>query len=159
MLVVCVFVTNFGALAKRMIKFINHDRKFNFSKKTVLKEFLHSLFETEGKMAGNIQYVFCSDAYLLGINKQFLQHDFFTDIITFDLGGEEDVNAEIYISIDRVKENALQFGESFQREMLRVVFHGALHLCGYKDKTKSEISLMRLREKKYLDRFEKQYPL
>jgi probable rRNA maturation factor len=159
MLGFCDFVTNFGALSKRMIKFINHDRKFNFPRKTILKEFIAFLFRSEGKAPGNIQFVFCSDEYLLTINKQFLQHDYYTDIITFDLGGEENVDAEIYISVDRVRENAAGFGENTSREMLRVIFHGALHLCGYGDKTKSEITLMRLKESEYLKKFEEANPL
>ncbi len=141
-----------------MIKFINHDRSFHFTGKTHLKAFIEKLFKREGKKTGDIQYVFCSDEYLLKINKQFLQHDYYTDIITFDLGGKDDVHAEIYISIDRVKDNAASFGESYRKEMLRVLFHGALHLCGYKDKTKSEITLMREKESEYLKRFEKTNP-
>lgn len=141
-----------------MIKFINHDRSFHFTGKTHLKAFIETLFKREGKKIGDIQYVFCSDEYLLQINKQFLQHDYYTDIITFDLGGIDEVNAEIYISIDRVKDNAAGFGESYRTEILRVLFHGALHLCGYKDKTKSEITLMREKESQYLKRFEKTNP-
>lgn len=137
-----------------MIKFTNNDRNFAFAGKTQLKVFLTNLFSKEGKKAGDIQYIFCSDDYLLEINREFLQHDYYTDIITFDLGGADEVNAEIYISVDRVKDNASSLGESFRTEMLRVIFHGALHLCGYKDKTKSEITLMREKESEYLKRFE-----
>ena len=142
-----------------MIKFTNHDRKFSFSKKTILKEFLRSLFKKEGKTAGDIQYIFCSDDYVLEINKQFLNHDYYTDIITFDLGNKNVVDAEIYISVDRVKENATDYNEPLGREMLRVIFHGALHLCGQSDKTKREKTLMRLKENEYLERFEKANPL
>lgn len=154
------FVTNFGALAKRMIKFTNHDRKFIFSPKTALRLFIEKLFRREGKTAGQVQYIFCSDDYLLQINRQFLQHDYYTDIITFDLGSGDEgtVNAEIYISIDRVKENAFSFHETFSKEILRVIFHGALHLSGYRDKTKSEITLMRRKESEYLRLFEKANP-
>jgi rRNA maturation RNase YbeY len=141
-----------------MIKFNNLDRTFYFPAKKRLKAFIEKLFLQEGRRPGNVQYVFCSDEYLLTVNRQFLQHDFYTDIITFDLGGGEMVDAEIYISIDRVKENALEFGESFPVEMMRVIFHGALHLCGYGDKTKSEITLMRERESFYLRLFEKENP-
>lgn len=141
-----------------MIKFLNNDRRFYFSGKTQLKEFIEKLFKRESKKAGDVQYIFCSDEYLLQINKQFLQHDYYTDIITFDLGGIDEVNAEIYISIDRVKDNVSKFSESYRTEILRVIFHGALHLCGYKDKTKSEITLMREKESEYLKRFEKTNP-
>lgn len=136
-----------------MIKFINYDRKFSFSGKTILKEFIGSIFRKEGKKPGTIQYIFCSDEYLLDINRQFLQHDCYTDIITFDLSGSDGVDAEIYISLDRVKDNAIQFQQPVKREILRVMFHGALHLCGYGDKTKSEIALMRLKESEYLKSF------
>jgi probable rRNA maturation factor len=138
-----------------MIKFINHDRQFNFNQKTNLKLFLEDLFKREKRKSGDIQYIFCSDNYLLKINRQFLDHDFYTDIITFNLGGKQ-INAEIYISLDRVKDNAHQFGEPYRRELLRVIFHGALHLCGYKDKTKSEITLMREKENEHLAFFEKE---
>ncbi len=137
-----------------MIKFINHDRKFTAQGKTFIKSFITGLFQKEKKVAGDIQYIFCSDEYLLEINKQFLQHDYYTDIITFDLSSGEAVDAEIYISIDRVKDNAAQFGVPFQQELLRVLFHGALHLCGYRDKTKGEITLMREKESEYLRKFE-----
>lgn len=141
-----------------MIKFTNHDRNLYFTGKTQLKEFLERLLKREGKKAGDIHYIFCSDEYLLEINRQFLQHDYYTDIITFDLSHSEEVNAEIYISIDRVKENASSFGVSYKAEVLRVIFHGALHLCGYRDKTKREITLMREKESEYLKRFESTNP-
>ena len=112
----------------------------------------------EGKSLKNLQYVFCSDAYLLHINQQYLQHDDFTDIITFDLSAGEDIEGEIYISSERVRENAGLHGNSFQHEMQRVIFHGALHLCGYKDKKKSEIQTMRDKEDAYLRLFDKWIP-
>lgn len=98
-----------------------------------------------------LQYIFCSDDYLLQINRQFLHHDYYTDIITFDLTEESyPINAEIYISVDRVRDNAREFGNSLRRELHRVIFHGALHLCGYKDKNPREQELMRQMEEKYL---------
>ncbi len=120
--------------------------------RTRLKTFLPELFRKEKKKLGQIQYVFCSDDYLLGINKQFLNHDFYTDIITFDLSNPgQPINAEIYISVDRVKDNAARFNTSLKQELHRVIFHGALHLCGYKDKTVKEEKMMRKMEEKYLD--------
>ena len=142
-----------------MIKFINNDRTFNYNRKTKLKAFIEMLFRKEKRKAGEIQYIFCTDEYVLEINKQFLEHDYYTDVITFDLGGSAQVDAEIYISVDRVKDNARQFSESFTREMLRVMIHGALHLCGYGDKTKREITRMRERENYYLRLFEIENPL
>jgi probable rRNA maturation factor len=141
-----------------MIKFINHDRKLTIAGKTILKSSLVKLFRREKQQPGEIQYVFCSDEYLLEINKQFLQHNYFTDIITFDLSSSDSIDAEIYISIDRVKENAKSFGVSYKQEVKRVIIHGALHLCGYRDKTKGEITLMREKESEYLRIFEKANP-
>ena len=100
-----------------------------------------------------MDYIFCSDEYLLHINQTYLQHDYYTDIITFELSDTRETEAEIYISLDRVKDNAAQFGEPYQKEILRVIFHGALHLCGYKDKSAVEAALMRKMEDKYLALF------
>jgi len=122
------------------------------TQRTILKGFIDRLFKKEGKRLDNIQYIFCSDDYLLDINRQYLQHDYYTDIITFDLSEpKQPINAEIYVSIDRVKENARDFKTSFKKELHRVIFHGALHLCGYKDKKPKEEALMRKMEDKYLD--------
>lgn len=126
------------------------------SKKTVVKSFIELLFKGEKVGLEQLSYVFCSDEYLLDINKQFLKHDFYTDIITFGLSAKgEAVTGEIYISIDRVKENAKNHNVNYSEELLRVIFHGALHLCGYKDKTKREITIMREKEEHYLRLFEK----
>ena len=101
-----------------------------------------------------LQYIFCSDDRLLEINKQFLNHDYYTDIITFNLSGaNQPINAEIYISVDRVRENAGDFNSSVPMELHRVIFHGALHLCGYKDKTRKDQTEMRKMEDKYLEMY------
>ena len=118
--------------------------------KTGLKTFIFSVFKREKKRVASINYIFCSDQYLLQINKDFLQHDYYTDIITFDLSDKNAIVGEIYISVDRVKDNANVQGTSFSNELLRVMFHGVLHLCGYGDKTKSEITVMRQKEDYYL---------
>ena len=118
----------------------------------LLKKFIIQLFVKEKKPLQSIDIIFCSDEYLLEINKQHLQHDFYTDIITFDLS-ESSANpiiGELYISIDRVKDNAALRDEKFSTELLRVIFHGLLHLCGFKDKTKSDIKTMREKEDEYL---------
>ena len=123
--------------------------------KARVKGFIEELFLKEERALDFIQYVFCSDSYLLEINKSFLQHDYFTDIITFDLSEKgRGTTGEVYISVDRVVENAEQNNVSFRNEVLRVIFHGALHLCGYKDKKKSEITIMREKEEYYLHLFE-----
>jgi len=119
--------------------------------RTRLKRFLVSLFKKEKKQLGELQYIFCSDDYLLQINRQYLNHNYFTDIITFDLSEKDQlINAEIYISVDRVRENAREFGCSLRQELHRVMFHGALHLCGYKDKKPKDAQLMRRMEDKWL---------
>ena len=118
--------------------------------KTGLKTFIFSVFKREKKRVASINYIFCSDQYLLQINKDFLLHDYYTDIITFDLSDKNAIVGEIYISVDRVKDNANVQGTSFSNELLRVMFHGVLHLCGYGDKTKSEITVMRQKEDYYL---------
>ena len=106
-----------------MIKFINNDRAFYSREKTAIKQFIEKLIRKEGYEPGDIQYIFCSDDYLLGINRQFLQHDYYTDIITFPISeGSEPIQAELYISIDRVRDNAKQGGVSFKEELHRVIF-------------------------------------
>lgn len=133
------------------INFRSGDRSFVFPNKTHLKSFIASIFKKEKRELGNINYIFCSDDMLLKINQDFLQHNYYTDIITFGLNEPgEPIEAEIYVSIDRVKDNANQQSVSYQNEMQRVLFHGALHLCGYKDKKKSEIIVMRQKEDQYL---------
>mgnify|MGYP001160328487 CR=1 FL=1 len=119
-----------------------------------LKSFIEQIFRKEGKKLGGLNYVFCSDKELLKINRDFLQHDYYTDIISFGLSAPgEPVQAEIYISIDRVKENAQTLGVSFRKELHRVIFHGALHLCGYGDKSPKEEAQMRKKEDQYLSKY------
>jgi rRNA maturation RNase YbeY len=98
----------------------------------------------------SLNYVFCSDEYLRGLNIQYLNHTTFTDIITFNYGSPKAIEGEIYISVDRIKENAEKFGVDFNSELRRVIIHGVLHLIGYKDKSKTEKSLMRKKEDTYL---------
>ena len=109
------------------------------------------LFRKERKRLGELDYIFVSDNRLLEINREFLQHDDFTDIISFPLSSPgEPIAGEIYISVDRIRENAREYGISIRTELLRVIFHGALHLCGYGDKTPPEQRKMRQLEEKYL---------
>lgn len=140
------------------IYFHSADRAFRFRGKKQLKTFVASVFEAEKKEFIALNYIFCSDDYLLGINKSFLQHDYYTDIITFNLAEtKKAIEGEIYISLDRVKENAATLEINQKEELLRVLFHGALHLCGYGDKKKSEIILMRKKEDHYLLLFKKNF--
>jgi len=126
----------------------------NLKDRTRLKKFIGKMIKKEGRQLAELQYIFCSDAYLLGINQEYLKHDFFTDIITFDLAEKgQSINAEIYISVDRVRDNAANYNSSFRKELYRVIFHGALHLCGYKDKKPKDARLMRQMEDKWLNEY------
>lgn len=134
-----------------MIYFSAHEVKVGLKDRTRLKGFIQELFKREEQGLSNLQYVFCTDEYLLQINQEFLNHDTYTDIVTFELSPDPAVTeGEIYISIDRVKENADQYEVTENYELHRVMFHGALHLCGYKDKTKKDVELMRQKEDEYL---------
>jgi len=117
-----------------------------------LKSFLASKAVSAKRPLGSLNIIFCSDEHLLGINRDYLQHDYYTDIITFDLSpsSKSPLEAELYISIDRVKENASILGQPFYRELHRVIFHGLLHLLGYKDKQKKDQALMRALEDRLL---------
>lgn len=134
---------------KPLIKF-SYQYAFSFSNRTALKKTVLKVFAAEKKPLSSITYVFCDDDFLLNLNRQFLQHDTLTDVITFDLSSEIAVIGEVYISIPRVRENAVSFHSTFQRELNRVIFHAALHLCGYKDKTKLQKATMRAKENYYL---------
>ena len=139
-----------------LVAFRTADRILQLPRRTILKTFIEALFKKKGQRLGSITYIFCSDAFLLQMNRDFLRHDYYTDIITFGLSDQgQPIEAEVYISLDRVRENARTLGTTYQNETLRVIFHGALHLCGYKDKRKSEITIMRDKEDQYLLLFEK----
>ena len=138
------------------VNFQKADSFLSLPAKTELKLFIENLFKKEKTSLATINYIFCTDKYLLSINQQFLNHDYYTDIITFGLHDKgTPVVAEVYISVDRVKDNAKTHGVTFTNEMLRVLFHGALHLCGYKDKRKADILMMRAKEDAYLKRYTK----
>lgn len=123
------------------------DIHFALKNRTALKRYLDTLFTKEGFQLEHLEYIFCTDNYLLKINQEFLHHDTFTDILTFDFSDSgETISGEIYISAERVMENAEKFGSSFDNELHRVIFHGALHLCGYEDKRPDDKKLMRKKE-------------
>lgn len=122
--------------------------------KPELKQFLVSIFENENVQFKSVSYIFCKDDYLLSLNQRFLNHDTLTDILTFTLSGKATlIISEIYISIERVKENALSLNSGYQQELYRVMIHGILHLCGYSDHTPRQKSLMRKREDFYLSQY------
>ena len=135
----------------KKIRFNYLDRSFYLPARTELKLFILELFKKEGVSVADVNYIFCSDRYLLSINQSFLQHDTYTDIITFHYTPpDEAVESDIYISVDRVRENATAFKVPFKMELYRVAFHGALHLCGYKDKSAKEKREMRAKEDYYV---------
>jgi rRNA maturation RNase YbeY len=137
-----------------MIQIINLGVKIpGFISKTTLKQNLKTLARSEGKALKDISVVFTDDDYLLEVNKQYLNHDYYTDVITFDYSVFPEVSGDIMISLDRVKENADTLSVSFQEELNRVVYHGLLHLCGYKDKSAADEKLMRKKENYYLELF------
>jgi rRNA maturation RNase YbeY len=128
------------------------EKRIGLKDRQIIKTTLNTLFKQERNKLAELQYIFVSDDRLLEINRQFLKHDYYTDIITFPLSKPgQPISPEIYISVDRVRENAREFGSSVKNELLRVIFHGALHLCGYGDKTGAEEKKMRKLEEKYLD--------
>ena len=136
-----------------MISFHTENIKFTLKNKTILKKWITSIIEKKKRKPGDLNFIFCSDEHLLGINKQYLNHDTYTDIITFDYSKEDvkmPVAGDIFISIDRVEENAKKFGKSFENELHRVIIHGTLHLLGYKDKTKAAKEEMRSEEDRAL---------
>ncbi|MBX9850756.1 MAG: rRNA maturation RNase YbeY [Cytophagaceae bacterium] len=133
------------------ILFHKEDIRFRLNQAEKLKAALVKISRKEGFKIKGINYVFCSDAYLKKINKEYLNHNYFTDIITFDNSEEKGIlEADIFISIERVKENALLFKTSFPSELKRVMIHGLLHLCGYGDKTIPQQKEMRKKEDSYL---------
>jgi len=138
-------------MSKTSIHFFYQTNGFSFRNRNLVKDFLRDLLKREQTQATEIRVIFCTDDQLLEINRQFLNHDYYTDIITFNLSAKrEPVNAELYLSIDRIKDNAQSANTTFKRELHRVIFHGVLHLCGYNDKSSQQIKKMREREDHYL---------
>lgn len=127
--------------------------KINLKNRRLLKSFLLKQLFKHHRKVKSLSFIFCSDPFLLKINQAFLKHNYYTDIITFDLSETKNLEAEVYISIDRVRDNAKTFGVSFQEELHRVIFHGILHLCGFKDKTQKDQEKMRIQERKLIDNY------
>ena len=133
------------------IKFFTSQTQPILKNRKKLKQFLLDIFRNEGKNLETLIYIFCTDKYLLSLNRDFLSHDYYTDVISFDLSANRNiVSGEIYISIDRVRDNAKIQKESAKNELHRVIFHGALHLCGYKDNNITNKERMRAEEDKLL---------
>ena len=117
------------------------------------ENWLKELIISEDKKPGDINYIFCDDDHLLQVNKDFLNHDYYTDVITFDYVKGKTISADIFVSLPRILDNSSTLSNAFNSELLRVLAHGVLHLCGYKDKTDEEISEMRQKEDYYLSIF------
>ena len=133
------------------ITFNSQDTKFNISgHKRQVAAWMRAAVSEEGFRIGDINVIFCSDPYLLGINRQYLQHDYYTDIITFDYCEDGILSGDLFISVDTVKGNTGEYNVMFHVELLRVIIHGVMHLAGYKDKTDRDAAKMRERENHYL---------
>jgi rRNA maturation RNase YbeY len=134
-----------------MIGFYNEGVPLPFKgKKRPAKAQITTLITMENKKAGDLCFIFCTDDFLLDINKKYLDHNYYTDVITFDYTEDNLVSGDIFISVERVNENAARFGVSFNHELSRVMYHGMLHLCGYGDKSDDEKQTMREKEDFYL---------
>ena len=133
-----------------MISYFNEDINFVFKGKTLNNRWLRMVAGSEVRRIGEISIIFCSDNYILDVNMRYLQHDYFTDIITFDYCEGDRLSGDLFISIDSVRENALYYGAEFEDELNRVMVHGLLHLIGYDDHTEEEQKVMRGKEDYYL---------
>jgi rRNA maturation RNase YbeY len=131
----------------------NYETDFSLENEIVFTEWIERVIESEGKSTGEIAYIFCDDAYLLEINQQYLDHDDLTDIISFDYTEDNIISGDIFISIERVQDNANDLGLSFSEELKRVIIHGVLHYCGYKDKSENDALLMRSKEDEKIKMF------
>ena len=134
-----------------MVRYYNENVDFVLKHKLLNNRRLKTVAGSEMKKLGNISIIFCSDDYILDVNMKYLQHDYFTDIITFDYCEKDFLNGDLFISIDSVRENALYYGTEFADELNRVMVHGLLHLIGYDDHCDEDIAEMRAKENYYLD--------
>ena len=139
-------------MVKGTINFFN-ENNFSLKDEVLFQNWLFRLAESELKNVGEINYIFCDDEYLLEINQNYLDHDTYTDIISFDNTVGNSLNGDIFISTERVEENAAEYNVDFLQELKRVIAHGMLHLCGYKDKSESESELMRRKEDEKMKMF------
>ena len=154
MALICLRILRLNKI--KLVKFHCVDSCKGPKERKKLKLFLENLFKLEKRNLDHISYIFCDDEYLLSINRRFLNHNYYTDIITFNLSGvEAQIIGEVYISSERVLENSAFLDVDFNEELLRVIFHGALHLSGYSDNTKAQTRLMRKAEDKYLKVYKK----
>jgi probable rRNA maturation factor len=135
-----------------MISF-NYELDFQLENETQFQNWISNVIQSENKTEGDINYIFCDDEYLLTINQQYLNHDYYTDIISFDYSVGNELHGDIFVSIERVKENAKEYNVTFDEELKRVIIHGILHYCGYKDKSEADEQLMRNKENEKIKMF------
>lgn len=135
------------------ISYQSVDVRQTIKNKRVVSQWIRESIMHENRSTGDIVIALCSDSYILETNKEFLQHDYFTDIITFDYSEGEKLSGDLLISVDTVRSNATEYKVDFENELLRVVIHGVMHLCGYKDKSAEQAKIMRQKEDYYLARF------
>ncbi len=135
-----------------MISF-NYETDFELHNESDFSKWISAVILSENKKEGEINYIFCDDDYLLEINQQYLDHDTLTDIISFDYSVGNEINGDVFVSVERVKENASDYKVTFQEEIQRVLVHGILHYCGYKDKTESDELIMRAKEEEKMKMF------
>lgn len=131
----------------------NYEIDFRLENESYFTDWISRIIGIEGFLLGEVSYIFCDDGYLLGINKRYLNHDTYTDIISFDYTSGNLISGDIFISVDRILDNASEFGVEFKEELLRVMSHGILHLMGYMDKSDSDIKVMRMKEKEMIELF------
>jgi len=135
-----------------MISF-NYELEFKLENEDLFSSWISNVILSENKKEGDINYIFCDDEFILEINKQYLDHDYYTDIISFDYSVGNELHGDIFVSIERVRENASDFNVTFDEELKRVIIHGVLHYCGYKDKSEEEELSMRLKEDEKITMF------
>lgn len=133
--------------------FFEDTDEFDLSKLNVESN-IEKLVTNEDKTLGDVNYILCSDAYLLDINRQYLNHDYYTDVISFDYCEDNVISGDIFISVDTVADNAKEYGVTFEKELARVMIHGVLHFVGYNDKSDEEVPVMRAKENQYLSLFD-----
>jgi len=135
-----------------MISF-NYELDFKLEDEAIYSEWISKVIRSESKNEGDINYIFCDDSYLTELNQQYLDHDTLTDVISFDYSEGNELHGDIFISIERVRDNAADFKVSFEEELKRVLVHGVLHYCGYKDKSEVDEKLMRQKEEEKMKLF------
>lgn len=138
-----------------MVSYFFEDTNFKFNRRRLTSQWLKFTAESEIKRIGQVNIIFCSDNYILDINQKYLQHDYFTDIITFDYCEGKNLSGDLFISVDTVRENAMFYGTEFDDELNRVIVHGLLHLIGYDDHSEEDQKTMRSKEDYYLAQREK----